>query len=126
MQTRSPLDGGWAGSSLQPATKPPRSRLKPAWELIALVVVVGALLVGEIAFQWAKHRGWTTYTEEDGLANNVVEYEEETRSHQELTYDHSGAIGTWTLGQQPPGQALRKPAPLFKKLDESIVDQEYA
>ena len=56
----------------------------------------------------------------------MVAYEEETRSHQELTYDHSGAIGTWTLSQLPPGQALRKPAPLFKKLDESIVDQEYA
>jgi methionyl-tRNA synthetase len=28
---------------------------------------------------------------------HVVEYEEETRSHQALTYDHSGAIGTHSL-----------------------------
>jgi methionyl-tRNA synthetase len=27
----------------------------------------------------------------------VVEYQEETRSHEALTYDHSGAIGTWAL-----------------------------
>ena len=56
----------------------------------------------------------------------VVEYQEETRSHQALTYDHSGAIGTWTPSQLPPGQALRQPAPLFKKLDESVVEEEYA
>ncbi|MCL7453773.1 MAG: class I tRNA ligase family protein, partial [Anaerolineae bacterium] len=56
----------------------------------------------------------------------VVEYHEETRSHQALTYDHSGAIGTWAKSELPPGQALREPAPLFKKLDESVVEEEYA
>jgi methionyl-tRNA synthetase len=56
----------------------------------------------------------------------VVEVQEETRRHEALTYDHSGAIGTWTPSQLPPGQALRKPSPLFKKLDESLIDEEYA
>ena len=56
----------------------------------------------------------------------VVEYEEETRSHQALTYDHTGAIGTWTPSELPPGQALRKPSPLFKKLDDSLIEEEYA
>jgi methionyl-tRNA synthetase len=56
----------------------------------------------------------------------VVEYEEETRNHQALTYDHSGAIGTWAASELPPGQALRQPAPLFKKLDESVIEEEYA
>jgi methionyl-tRNA synthetase len=56
----------------------------------------------------------------------VVEYQEETRSHEALTYDHNGAIGTWTSSELPPGQALRPPAPLFKKLDESLIDEEYA
>jgi methionyl-tRNA synthetase len=55
----------------------------------------------------------------------VVEYQEETRSHEVLTYDHSGAIGTWVPSELPPGQPLRKPAPLFKKLDESLIDKEY-
>ena len=50
----------------------------------------------------------------------MVEYQEETRSHRALTYDHSGAIGTWVPSELPPGQALRKPAPLFIKLDESV------
>ena len=61
----------------------------------------------------------------------VVEYQEEARrgglrSHEALTYDHSGAIGTWAKSELPPGQVLRKPAPLFKKLDESVVEEEYA
>jgi methionyl-tRNA synthetase len=61
----------------------------------------------------------------------VVEYEEEARhgglrSHRALTYDHSGAIGTWAVSELPAGQALREPAPLFKKLDESVIEEEYA
>jgi methionyl-tRNA synthetase len=55
----------------------------------------------------------------------VVEYQEKTRSHQALTYDHSGAEGTWTKSALPPGQPLRQPAPLFKKLDESVIEEEY-
>jgi methionyl-tRNA synthetase len=43
-----------------------------------------------------------------------------------LTYDHSGAIGTWTPSALPAGQALRAPAPPFRKLDESVVEEEYA
>jgi methionyl-tRNA synthetase len=57
---------------------------------------------------------------------HVVEYEEETRSHNALTYDHSGAIGTWTKSELPAGQALRPSAPLFRKLDESVIEEEYA
>jgi methionyl-tRNA synthetase len=56
----------------------------------------------------------------------VVTYEEVTRSHQALTYDHSRAVGTWGKSALPPGQALREPAPLFKKLDESVIEEEYA
>ncbi len=56
----------------------------------------------------------------------VVEYQEETHSHLALTYDHGGAVGTWSKSELPPGQALREPAPLFKKLDESVIEEEYA
>jgi methionyl-tRNA synthetase len=57
---------------------------------------------------------------------HVVEYQEEARAHEALTYDHTGAVGAWAASQLPPGQALRQPAPLFKKLDESVVEEEYA
>jgi hypothetical protein len=56
----------------------------------------------------------------------VVDYQEEARSHQALTDDHSGAVGTWTKSDLPPGQELRQPAPPFKKLDKSVVEGEYA
>jgi methionyl-tRNA synthetase len=56
---------------------------------------------------------------------HVVEYQEETRSHEALTYNHAGAIGTWTASELPPGQPLRRPDPLFKKLDESVIEEEY-
>jgi hypothetical protein len=55
-----------------------------------------------------------------------ISYQEETRSHLALTYDHSGAVGTWAPSALPAGQALREPAPLFKKLDESMVEEERA
>lgn len=50
----------------------PQSKPKRAWVLIALAIVVGALLVGELAFQEARLRGWTIYTKDDGLASNDV------------------------------------------------------
>jgi len=56
----------------------------------------------------------------------VTEYQETTRSHLALTYDHDGAIGTWAPSELQVGQVLRPPAPLFKKLDDSVVEEEYA
>jgi methionyl-tRNA synthetase len=43
-----------------------------------------------------------------------------------LTHDHTGADGACAKSELPPGQALRVPAPLFKKLDESVIEEEYA
>ena len=41
-----------------------------------------------------------------------------------LTGDYAGWAGSWQPSELAPGQKLREPAPLFKKLDESIVDDE--
>ena len=56
----------------------------------------------------------------------VATFEEETRSHQALCYDASELTGRWEPSQLPPGQPMCKPRPLFKKLDESIVEEELA
>jgi methionyl-tRNA synthetase len=53
-------------------------------------------------------------------------FEEATRSHQALCYDDSELDVRWEPSQLPPGQALRKPRPLFKKLDEKVIEQELA
>jgi methionyl-tRNA synthetase len=52
--------------------------------------------------------------------------ESEGRRHQALCYDGSSATGEWVPSSLPAGQALRKPQPLFKKLDESVVEEELA
>jgi hypothetical protein len=38
-------------------------------------------------------------------------------------FDGRRSIGTWTPSELQVGQALRKPVPLFKKLDESIIEK---
>jgi len=46
--------------------------------------------------------------------------------HRALMYDGSTATGKWQPSQIEPGQALNQPAPLFKKLDVKIVEEERA
>jgi methionyl-tRNA synthetase len=54
------------------------------------------------------------------------EAEEDGSSHRVLTGDYSTWIGAWQPSALPIGQQLLQPAPLFKKLDEKIVDEELA
>jgi len=56
----------------------------------------------------------------------IVTYQETTRAHEALTYDPAGATGQWSPSDLQPGQALREPAPLFKKLDAKVVEEERA
>ena len=54
-------------------------------------------------------------TREDNLGEHLV-----------LRYRPAEAAGRWEPSQLPAGQALQQPAPLFRKLDESIVEEERA
>jgi methionyl-tRNA synthetase len=55
----------------------------------------------------------------------IETFDEQTRSHEALTYDSSAAVGRWEPERLPPGQLLPKPKPLFKKLDvEKVVEEE--
>jgi methionyl-tRNA synthetase len=49
---------------------------------------------------------------------------ETARGHFVLRYDGSRAAGRWAPGELAPGQTLREPEPLFRKLDLSVVDEE--
>jgi methionyl-tRNA synthetase len=44
--------------------------------------------------------------------------------HKVLRYDGSTASGKWEAGHLKPGAAFNAPAPLFKKLDIKIVEEE--
>ena len=57
---------------------------------------------------------------------DTIALPEATRAHLALRYDASELVGTWAPSELQPGQALRRPVPLFRKLDESIIVEEYA
>src|SRR6266545_2205745 len=52
--------------------------------------------------------------------------EEDGSTHRVLTGDYDTWIGRWAPSALPVGQKLQQPAPLFKKLDESVVADELA
>jgi methionyl-tRNA synthetase len=52
--------------------------------------------------------------------------EEDGTTHRVLTGDYAAWSGRWAPSALPPGQKLQTPAPLFKKLDESVVAEELA
>jgi len=54
------------------------------------------------------------------LERRTVE-EEDGSTHEILTGDYAGWVGSWTPSELPPGQALREPRPLFRKLDAEAV-----
>ncbi|MCB9077327.1 MAG: methionine--tRNA ligase [Anaerolineaceae bacterium] len=56
----------------------------------------------------------------------VEEFVETHRRHAALCYDNSQAIGRWQASDLQPGQALRPPEPLFKKLEPELAEQEVA
>ncbi|MCB0182428.1 MAG: class I tRNA ligase family protein, partial [Anaerolineae bacterium] len=56
----------------------------------------------------------------------VDEFVETNRRHSALCYDNSQAIGRWQPSDLQPGQALRQPEPLFKKLEPELAEQEVA
>jgi len=65
----------------------------------------------------------------DGVIAGPVEFrevEDGGETHEILTGDYTGWVGTWEPSNLQPGQPLREPKPLFRKLDESIVDEELA
>jgi methionyl-tRNA synthetase len=52
--------------------------------------------------------------------------EEDGRKHEILTGDYASWVGSWEPSDLQPGQTLQEPRQLFKKLDESVVEEELA
>ena len=55
---------------------------------------------------------------------DIETFQEEKGDHLALVYDGSRAVGEWRPSELAPGQALRRPVPLFVKLDADIVEAE--
>ena len=54
----------------------------------------------------------------------IKTFDEETRSHNALVYDGAGAVGKWEPSRLKSGEGLKRPFPLYKKLDESVIELE--
>lgn len=52
------------------------------------------------------------------------EISDELGMHNVLMYDPENASGKWAPSDLQPGAAFNEPGPLFKKLDESIIEEE--
>ncbi len=52
--------------------------------------------------------------------------EEDGRKHEILTGDYASWVGSWAPSELKVGQTLQEPRPLFKKLDDSVVEEELA
>ena len=50
--------------------------------------------------------------------------QDELGEHTVLRYDPSHATGKWEVSDLQPGATFHQPAPLFKKLDISIIEEE--
>jgi methionyl-tRNA synthetase len=65
----------------------------------------------------------------DGWLAGPLEFrdiDEDGQTHTVLTGHYSSWIGRWEPSNLSPGQELREPAPLFRKLDPGIVEEELA
>jgi len=63
----------------------------------------------------------------DGILAGPVEFREVDdggETHEILTGDYTSWVGSWEPSELQPGQPLREPKPLFRKLDDSVVDEE--
>jgi len=52
--------------------------------------------------------------------------DEEGETHRVLTCDPGTWVGRWEPSQLPVGQELKEPAPLFRKLELKVIDEELA
>ncbi len=55
-----------------------------------------------------------------------TESEDDGSTHEVLTGDYERSVGSWAPSELPPGQALREPRPLFRKLPPETAAEELA
>ncbi len=82
------------------------------------------LLAPFLPFTSERLHGYLGYTQPLFGEQYVEAHADALGEHQVLRYRTANASGRWEPSQLVPGQALQTPAPLFRKLDESIVAEE--
>jgi methionyl-tRNA synthetase len=95
---------------------------------VALRVIdsLKVLFMPFLPFSSQQLHGYLGYDDDLFGQQEVVEYAENTRSHLGLIYHDAHTGDTWKPSALPPGQALRSPQPLFRKLEDEVVADELA
>ncbi|MBM3133791.1 MAG: methionine--tRNA ligase [Chloroflexi bacterium] len=86
-------------------------------------------IAGPLEFREVKEQVEGEAPEADSLtphASRITSHASRFTPHRVLTCNPATWVGRWQPSQLPPGQQLRPPQPLFKKLDDSIVAEEVA
>lgn len=102
----------------------PVDAARTVYTILRVIDNLKILLAPFLPFSAQKLHEYLGYDGQLFGTQQIVEVQEATRAHKALTYDASGAIGTWTPSQLQPGQTLREPSPLFVKLEPEIVGLE--
>jgi methionyl-tRNA synthetase len=82
------------------------------------------LLSPFLPFTSERLHNYLGYTEPLFGEQFVETREDALGEHKVLRYRPGKASGRWAPSELPPGQALQQPSPLFKKLEERIVEEE--
>ncbi len=77
-----------------------------------------------LPFSSERLHGFLGYREPLFGEQYVETYKDNLGEHAALRYRSDAATGVWQPSQLIPGQELQKPEPLFRKLDESILEEE--
>ncbi|MCA9931546.1 MAG: class I tRNA ligase family protein, partial [Anaerolineales bacterium] len=91
---------------------------------LCAIDAIKVLLAPFLPFSSEKLHQLLGYTQPLFGCQRITTYHEATRSHDALVYDAAGAVGRWEPGRLPVGQQLKRPSPLYQKLDESIIEAE--
>ncbi|MHB0856940.1 MAG: methionine--tRNA ligase [Anaerolineae bacterium] len=110
----------------------PWKELKSNPQRAATVTYVALRVIDSLKMLFAPFLPFSSQTLHDALGYDtnifgkphIEEYQESSRKHRGLTYDYDWEGDIWQPSQLEAGQALRRPVPLFRKLEEEIVEQE--
>jgi methionyl-tRNA synthetase len=113
-------------------TTAPWTAIKTDKQAAARAVFVAMRAIDSIKILFAPFIPFTSEKLHQFLGNDqplfgtqsLIDKEDGLGTHTVLRYNPEHATGKWEPSQLRPGQKFHKPLPLFKKLEQSIVEQE--
>ncbi len=99
---------------------------KSIYTALRAVDSIKILLAPFLPFSSEQLHGFLGYEQPIFGRQAVQTLQDSLGEHEALCYLREGASGRWEPSDLQPGAAIRNPAPLFKKLDESVAEAERA